>query len=174
MRGEEGERPDMKFQDRSLAPYQGSEPYLFLSYSHKDSEWAVKFIRTVKEAGYRIWYDEGVTPGAEWDEHIAHAIENCGYYIALVSQNFLESSNCLDELKFARDLNKPFLLLYLEDVRLPAGLYMRIGRMQALHWYKYEKEDYFFSKVFGADNIENCKGLPPEPPKEEKKEKKQK
>ena len=108
MRGEEGERPDMKFQDRSLAPYQGSEPYLFLSYSHKDSEWAVKFIRTVKEAGYRIWYDEGVTPGAEWDEHIAHAIENCGYYIALVSQNFLESSNCLDELKFARDLNKPF------------------------------------------------------------------
>ena len=57
----------MFFEDRSLAPYEGDEPYLFLSYSHKDSEKAGKIIRVLKKNGFRVWYDEGITPGAEWD-----------------------------------------------------------------------------------------------------------
>ena len=43
----------MFFEDRSLAPYEGDEPYLFLSYSHKDSEKAGKIIRVLKKNGFR-------------------------------------------------------------------------------------------------------------------------
>ena len=32
----------MLFEDKRLAPYHGKEPFLFLSYSHKDAEEAAE------------------------------------------------------------------------------------------------------------------------------------
>ena len=111
----------MRFDDRALAPYQGKEPYIFLSYSHLDGEHAAELIRGMNENGFRVWYDEGLVPGKEWDENIARTIMHCSYFVALMSKNYLESANCRDELNFARDKKLPLLLIYLENIELPAG-----------------------------------------------------
>ena len=55
----------MLFEERSLAPYQGEEPYLFLSYSHRNADAAAEAIRYLKAAGFRVWYDEGVIPATQ-------------------------------------------------------------------------------------------------------------
>ena len=146
----------MLFEDRSLAPYQGTEPYLFLSYSHRNADAAAEAIRWLKAAGFRVWYDEGVIPATEWDENIAQAIENCSYLIALISEAYLSSSNCLDELNYARDRNIPLLLIYLEDVALPSGLAMRLGRLLAIHRYRYDNPAACYSKVVRAKGIGVC------------------
>ena len=146
----------MLFEDRSLAPYQGTEPYLFLSYSHRNADAAAEAIRWLKAAGFRVWYDEGVIPATEWDENIAQAIENCSYLIALISEAYLSSSNCLDELNYARDRNIPLLLIYLEDVSLPSGLAMRLGRLLAIHRYRYDNPAAFYSKLVRAKGIGVC------------------
>ena len=146
----------MLFEDRTLAPYQGDEPYLFLSYSHRNADAAAEAIRYLKAAGFRVWYDEGVIPATEWDENIARAIENCDYLIALISEAYLASSNCLDELNYARDRNIPLLLIYLEDVALPSGLAMRLGRLLAIHRYRYDNPAACYSKVVRAKGIGIC------------------
>ena len=146
----------MLFEDRSLAPYQGTEPYLFLSYSHRNADAAAEAIRYLKSAGFRVWYDEGVIPATEWDENIAQAIENCDYLIALISEAYLSSSNCLDELNYARDRNIPLLLIYLEDVALPSGLAMRLGRLLAIHRYRYDNPAAFYGKVVRAKGLGIC------------------
>ena len=146
----------MQFEDRSLAPYQGEEPYLFLSYSHRNAEEAAEAIRWLKAAGFRVWYDEGVIPATQWDENIAQAIENCDYLIALISEVYLSSANCLDELNYARDLNIPLLLIYLEDVSLPSGLAMRLGRLLAIHRYRYDNPAAFYAKVVRSKGIGIC------------------
>ena len=146
----------MLFEDRTLAPYQGDEPYLFLSYSHRNADAAAEAIRYLKAAGFRVWYDEGVIPATEWDENIARAIENCDYLIALISEAYLSSSNCLDELNYARDRNIPLLLIYLEDVALPSGLAMRLGRLLAIHRYRYDNPAACYSKVVRAKGIGIC------------------
>ena len=146
----------MLFEDRSLAPYQGTEPYLFLSYSHRNADAAAEAIRWLKAAGFRVWYDEGVIPATEWDENIAQAIENCSYLIALISEAYLSSSNCLDELNYARDRNIPLLLIYLEDVALPSGLAMRLGRLLAIHRYRYDNPAAFYGKVVRAKGLGIC------------------
>ena len=146
----------MLFEDRSLAPYQGDEPYLFLSYSHRNADAAAEAIRWLTAAGFRVWYDEGVIPATEWDENIAQAIENCSYLIALISEAYLASSNCLDELNYARDRNIPLLLIYLEDVALPSGLAMRLGRLLAIHRYRYDNPAAFYSKVVRAKGLGIC------------------
>ncbi|MBQ1406883.1 MAG: toll/interleukin-1 receptor domain-containing protein, partial [Eubacterium sp.] len=80
--------------------YLGNEPYIFLSYSHADNEAALEVISALNENGYRVWYDDGITPGAEWDANIAEHIKDCSFFISLISKNYLSSSNCRDELNF--------------------------------------------------------------------------
>jgi len=109
-------------------PYRGDAPYIFISYAHRDSENVLPIITTMQNSGFRIWFDEGIDPGTEWDNVIAAQIEKCNYFLAFVSQNYLASENCKDELNFARDLGKHRLLVYLEDVALPSGMAMRIWR----------------------------------------------
>ena len=149
----------MRFDDRTLAPYQGEKPFVFLSYSHKDAEEAQEILAAMNRFGYRVWYDEGLVPGKEWDETIAQKITSCSYFIALISRSYLDSSNCRDELNFAREQEKPRLLIYLEEVDLPVGMQMRLGRLLAIHKNKYTGEA-FLEKLFSSEGLEQCGELP--------------
>ena len=146
----------MAYQDSSLTPYRGSEPYIFISYSHRNADRASAIIRSLNRAGYRVWYDEGPIPGREWDENIARIIMGCGYFIALITREYLASSNCKDELNYARDKNKPILLIYLDEVALPAGMELRLGRLFAVHYNQYSTTEEFYLKVFSADGLARC------------------
>lgn len=142
---------------RGPAPYDGDKPYVFVSYSHKDSHAVMAIIRNMVADGYRVWYDEGIDPGTEWDKNIAEHIEGCGYFIAFVSKNFLASSNCKDELTFARDLEKNRFLVYLEQVELPAEMRMRMSRIQNIHKYAYTDDRDFYAKFYRADKLDQFK-----------------
>lgn len=137
-------------------PYDGSEPYIFISYSHKDMEKVFGIIRKLQDEGYRIWYDEGIDPATEWDENIAQHIINSGCLIAFISDNYIASNNCKDEINFARDLDKPRLLIYIGQTKLPAGMAMRLMRIQAIHEYKYEDKSDFYKKLLEATVIRDC------------------
>ena len=133
--------------------YNGDKPYIFISYAHKDSDAVYPIIQRMQRDGYRTWFDEGIDPGTEWDETIAQSINNCGYFIAFVSKNYLGSNNCKDELNYARDISKKLLLVYLEEVKLTSGMAMRMNRIQSIFKYKYVDENEFYSKLYSSEGI---------------------
>lgn len=136
-----------------------TKPYIFISYSHKDSAKVVDIINRLRGAGYNVWYDEGIDPGTEWDENIARHVQECSYFIAFVSNGYIGSKNCKDELNYSRDLDKDQLLVYLEDVELPGGMAMRMNRIQAIWWNKYDSSNIesAYEKLFSASGIEKTK-----------------
>lgn len=136
-----------------IEPYKGEKDYIFVSYCHKDSECVLPVIAVMTNKGYRVWYDEGIDPGTEWDKNIADHIIKCGFFIAFMSNNYLKSSNCRDELNFARDLDKGRFLVYTEKVELPPEMQMRLSRIQNIHKYAYENDQRFFEKLFGVENL---------------------
>ena len=138
-------------------PYEGDLPYLFVSYSHKDRDKVYPVISRMQKDGYRIWYDEGIHAASQWDEFIARHISDCSYMLAFISPNYIESSNCKDEISFARDLNKKRLLIYLEQTKLPLGLSMRLKRLQAINKYECKTGSEFYEKLVSADGIEAAK-----------------
>lgn len=142
---------------RKITPYVGDENYIFISYSHKDSQKIHEIIKNLITAGYNIWYDEGIAPGMEWDDEIAAHIENCDSLVAFISNNYLASENCKDELNYARDLEKERLLIYLEDVQLPRGMAMRMNRLQAIHMYSYKDKADFYEKLCNTSMIGRSK-----------------
>lgn len=140
-------------------PYSGNESYIFISYAHKDSNEVMPIIDELQKHNYRVWYDEGIDPGTEWDKNIATHIEKCGYFIAFISENYINSSNCKDELNFARDLEKKRFLVYLEDIDLPSEMKMRLNRIQNIHKYMYNRIEDFYEKLFIADKLSEHKNI---------------
>ena len=84
-----------------LAAYEGKENYIFISYSHKDTEKVLPIMKKLHDLGCRIWYDEGIAPGSEWPEDIAQHLNNSSMVIAFVSPNSMASVNCRREINFA-------------------------------------------------------------------------
>ena len=53
--------------------------------------------------------------------------------------------------------DKDRLLVYIEATSLPLGMSMRLRRLQAIHEYKYEDREDFYSKLLSASGIDKCK-----------------
>ena len=134
-----------------------NENYIFVSYAHKNKDIVIPIIRRMQQNGYSVWFDEGIDPGTEWDKYIAQKLLKCTFFIAAISNDYLNSSNCQDETHYARDLDKDRVLVYLEKTELPPELQMRHGRLQAIHKYTYQNEEDFYQKLYSTSGIEKCK-----------------
>lgn len=122
--------------------YRGSEPYVFVSYAHADSEKVFAEIKRFNEAGFNVWYDEGIAPGNEWTDEIANALERCSVFAVMLTPISAPRENVLNEINFALDEKKPFLAIHLEETELRSGLRLRIGSKQAILKYNMSDEEY--------------------------------
>lgn len=140
-----------------VVPYEGKEPFIFVSYAHKNKDDALSLVAHLQKDGYRVWYDEGIHPGSEWDDYIAQYVAECSLFLALLSDEYLASSNCRDELNYARNKEKNRVLIYLKDIDLPAGMELRLSRLQNIHKSNYVDENIFYDKLYTSSGIENCR-----------------
>ena len=70
-----------------IQPYEGTSPYIFISYSHRDYDRVEPILREMAAKGYRFWYDEGIDPGTEWPESIARHLEKSSVCLSFMSAN---------------------------------------------------------------------------------------
>lgn len=124
--------------------YRGKDPYIFVSYAHMDSDRVFADIRRFNEAGYNVWYDEGIAPGSEWPDDIADRLSECAVFVVMITGNSAPRENVQNEIDYALNEGKPFLAIHLEETELPRGLKLRISRKQAILRYNMTDEEYEF------------------------------
>ena len=61
---------------RPVTAYEGPQPYTFICYSHEDAPVIYPELELLTDAGLKVWYDEGISPGSEWNEQLAARIED--------------------------------------------------------------------------------------------------
>ncbi len=127
--------------------YRGNEPYVFVSYAHKDKDIVFPEIKRFNDAGFHVWYDEGISPGNEWSDEIAEALTKCTVFVVMLTPTSAPRESVLNEISFALDEGKPLLAVYLEDTELPPGLRLRISRKQAILKYNMTDEEYDFKYI---------------------------
>lgn len=120
--------------------YQGNNPYVFVSYAHKDNEKVLDLIKLLKRKMCRIWYDEGLTPGESLNDDLANHISKCECVIIIITNNSIQSQYVKSELNYAISLNKRIYPVFLEDVELPGGLAMMLGTTQYIYINDLESE----------------------------------
>ena len=145
---------------KDLRAYKGEEPYIFVSYSHKDSPRVFPLLKVLQDAGYRIWFDHGIEAGTEWSNNIAEHLNGCSGFLAFVSLNSVASENCLDEMAYAKRYAKPALMAFLdEDAVLPVGTDMQTARFQRMFVNRQVSLDGFVEN-FSAATILPVTGVP--------------
>jgi len=95
---------------------------IFISYAHEDKEKANTLYDQLKTDGYEPWLDtRDILPGSDWQDSISSAINQCDYFIALISNYSIEKRGYVQkELKIALDTLQqlPFGKVFLIPARL--------------------------------------------------------
>ena len=136
-----------------FAAYEGEDAYLFISYSHQDAHLVYPEMHQLRDAGYNIWYDEGVAASNEWPEEIAKAVLGCSVFVCFISPRATESINCRNEINLALNEKKPFLAIHLEETELPPGLRLRMGDLQAVIKNKISPDRYLSKIISTLDQL---------------------
>lgn len=144
--------------NRKISCYEGNEPYIFVSYAHRDSEQVLGILKMLSEQGYRIWYDDGIEPGSAWSENIAEHLSRAEVVLVLGSENYVNSQNCRQEIEFSISEERNLLVVWLENTPLSAGLKMRLSMIQSIAKYQMPSEE-FEQKLFQNTGIARCKGV---------------
>lgn len=108
------DNPQTKFE-----AYTGNEPYLFVSYSHKDTAAVYPILDALYDRKYRIWYDESCENGNDFRDELRHRIEKAEAVLLFVSKSSMTSPFCGMEIIVARENNKRLYPIYLDDVDVP-------------------------------------------------------
>jgi len=145
--------------NRPFEAYKGQDPYIFISYAHKDSELVYPEITRLYELGYHVWYDEGIELSLEWCEEVENALQKSAYFIVFISPNAVESKNVRNEINLALDENKKFLAIYLDQTQLKYGLKLQIGTIQSL--LKYSETPEVYMKKLSETLPDEVLGEPP-------------
>lgn len=96
---------------------------LFLSYSRQQTAWCDDLYTAIDTyTHYYRWRDNKIPESSDWWDSICLNIEGCYAFIAILTQDYLDSVYCMGELEYVLKLNKPVIALMLEDVDYPQKL----------------------------------------------------
>ena len=139
-----------------MKAYEGEEDFIFVSYSHRDSDYVLPIIDNLHDLGYRLWFDDGIEASAEWPEYIEDHMNRCAAVLAFVTDNFVESSNCRKEITYSLNNDKPLIYVTPEAVELGRGLSLQLADQQCLDLSKIPEEK-FYQKLTATNVMETCR-----------------
>ncbi len=97
------------------------DAYIFLSYRKKDRAYAQKIMRLIHENPYcrdiAIWYDEFLTPGENFNEAIAEAMQKSKLFALVVTPRLLEIPNYVMDIEYpeAKACGMPILPIQAQE-----------------------------------------------------------
>jgi len=81
-------------------------PYIFVSYSHADGKLVFPAIAKLQDHGFRLWFDKGVPPSAEWEAELDRRVKCSRVVVMFLSARSARSYNVLREVRMVLDAKK--------------------------------------------------------------------
>ena len=143
-------------------PYEGNDPYIFISYARKDEARVLPILETLDRAGYRIWYDAGIHAGSLWTEVLIERVEECAVFLAFFSPAFNASEFCFEETDHAYRERKAIVPVHLDpmgkgDLR---PLFRLLGSRQGLRRHLFDSDAAFVERLGEEPVFAPCKAAP--------------
>ena len=115
---------------------------MFACYSHENADAVYREIAWLNEHAVNVWYDEGISPGLEWRDEIATAIQGCSRVLFFVSPQAVVSEHCRRELNFAQEENREVVAIHLERTEIPPGLRLGLNNRQAILKHELSEQEF--------------------------------
>jgi hypothetical protein len=137
-------------------PYEGPGNF-FASYRRKELPIIAPTLRRQFARGVPIWYDRGIQGGEEWDAVIERKIEEARMILFFLSQAAIDSKYCRCEVKFAVAMNKPVLIVCLEEAAtLRHGLKLLLQSVQTIPLFDDQFDSRFDSAICNLLNDDSA------------------
>jgi len=88
--------------------------HIFISYSHKDTEYAHVLAENLQTMGFEVWIDERLDYGAQWPQELQKQLDSCSAFILIMSRHSYASEWVQSELQRAKRKLKPIFPLLLD------------------------------------------------------------
>ncbi len=88
--------------------------HVFISYSHKDTEYAHGLADHLKNTGFDVWIDERLDYGSQWPNEIQKQLDSCDAFILVMTPRSFASEWVQSELQRAKRKLKAIFPLLLE------------------------------------------------------------
>ena len=99
------------------------KPYIFASYGHDDKNVVFPLLKKLYESGYNVWYDEGITIGARYEDVIEKHIRESAVFLFFTSNLSVSRPYIIENelpIAYQNRENCPILSLHIEkDVAVP-------------------------------------------------------
>jgi len=93
--------------------------YIFISYSRKDIEFALKIVDALAANDLDTWIDwKSIPKGEEWEQEIYRGIESADAFLFLISSDSVVSEMCNKEIAHAVANGKRILLIVIRDANV--------------------------------------------------------
>ena len=116
-------------------PYNGKNPYLFVSYSHADNDMVNDVMNKLDEQKYRLWYDAALEVGNDFREELVEKIQNCGAVVFFISAHSFSSKYYAMEIINAFKYDKKIYPIFLEEATIPDQLQLILGNLHHVRYY---------------------------------------
>lgn len=120
--------------------YTGDLPYIAVCYARKNSEQVYPCIAQWQSAGYRVWYDEGISLGVNWEDEVARRLAKAEQVVFFLSQDTMKSHWTRRELSYSLNKKKEVLPLLLEKTDIPDGWAFLLNPIQFIELYRLSPE----------------------------------
>lgn len=148
---EQKQTENSDFFNLDLPSYEGNEPYLFVSYSHKDTDAVRKILRLVDHEKFRFWYDDTMEIGEDFRAELRTRIEDCSGILLFISDASMSSKYCGMEIITAFKNDKKIYPIYLrDDIEIPAPLKMILENIQHVKGVNSENPEKYFQKLIAG------------------------
>lgn len=88
--------------------------HIFISYSHKDTNYAHGLAHHLNEMGFETWIDERLDYGSQWPHELQKQLDSCDAFILIMTPRSFASDWVQSELQRAKRKRKPIFPLLLE------------------------------------------------------------
>lgn len=137
---------------------------IFMSYSSLNRPRVRELVEALDDFAYDVWFDQDLTGGQKWWDHILAQIRDCDLFMFALSPAWLESRPCQLEFQYAQALGKNVLPVQIADVEgYPRA---DVGAVQYVDYLK-DTPDHFKSVVRAINQQPAPAALPdplPAPP----------
>lgn len=141
--------------DMEVVSYEGEEPYIFVSYSHKDAEQVREVLKRIDREKFRLWYDDTMEIGEDFRRELQEKVEKCHAFLLFVSPWSMQSKYCGMEIITAFKNNKRIFPVYLDDqTEIPGALKLVLENLQHVKGASLNRDSRYLDKLISS--------LPPE------------
>jgi len=88
--------------------------HVFISYSHKDTDYAHRLADTLQSDGFDVWIDARLDYGSQWPNELQKQLDACDAFILIMTPRSFASEWVQNELQRAKRKLKPVFPLLLE------------------------------------------------------------